>query len=218
MIESKTLGAAAGTQYQGVNDKSESISLPSLSNGLIVGKFKRGRMDKAFTVNANNYRALLGHDPLNPSYLAVEDVFARGVSEVSIRRVGNSAGKSQPSEGSKTDFATLPINNSVTINNSDGGYNNQESYFSIEVNGVMYNADKSQDVLALDAPDLYTQVSIYRSSDGTINFFSVGSSQTDLEVRLSPSDTQKQYSTQYLEGIGAIEADGTFVFKLGAAT
>ena len=94
MIESKTLGAAAGTQYQGVNDKSESISLPSLSNGVIVGKFKRGRMDKSFTVNANNYRALLGYDPLNPSYLAVEDVFTRGVSEISVRRVGNSAGKS----------------------------------------------------------------------------------------------------------------------------
>lgn len=88
MIESKTLGAAAGIQYQGVIDKSEGTDLPSLANGVMAGHFKRGRMDKPFKVTAKNYKALLGHDPSNPSYLAVEDAFKRGVSEVSILRVG----------------------------------------------------------------------------------------------------------------------------------
>ena len=78
----------------------------------------------------------------------------------------------------------------------------------------MYNADKSQDVTALDAPDLYAHIEMYRSSDRSINFFSVSSTNDILEVRLSPSDAQKQYSNQFLDGIGAIEADGTFVFKL----
>lgn len=90
MIESKTLGSAAGIQYQGVIDKSEGTDLPSLANGVVVGKFKRGRMDKPFTVTAVNYQALLGHEPSNPSYLAVEDAFKRGVSQLKVRRVGSS--------------------------------------------------------------------------------------------------------------------------------
>ena len=88
MIESKTLGSAAGIQYQGVIDKTETNSLPSLSNGVITGRFKRGRMDKPFKVTASNYQALLGRDPSNPNYLAVEDAFKRGISEVSILRTG----------------------------------------------------------------------------------------------------------------------------------
>lgn len=88
MIESNILGAAVGVQNQGVIDKSEGTALPSTVNGVIAGKFKRGRMDKAFVVTRDNYKAILGHDPSNPSYQAVEDVFNRGVSQVSIRRVG----------------------------------------------------------------------------------------------------------------------------------
>ena len=91
MIESKTLGSAAGIQYQGVIDKTETNSLPSLSNGVITGRFKRGRMDKPFKVTTSNYQALLGRDPMNPSYLAVEDAFKRGISEVSILRTGSSS-------------------------------------------------------------------------------------------------------------------------------
>ncbi|MDO5769036.1 MAG: hypothetical protein Q4P13_05985 [Psychrobacter sp.] len=95
MIESKTLGAAVGVQRQDVIDRSESISLPSLSNGVIVGRFKRGRLDQPFKVTLNNYKALLGYDPSNPSYLAVEDALRQGVSEVWVRRVGSSSvGKS----------------------------------------------------------------------------------------------------------------------------
>jgi len=88
MIESKTLGSAAGIQRQDVIDKSETTSLPALANGVLVGRFKRGRMDKTFVVTASNYKALLGHDPSNPSYLAVEDTFKRGVSQIEVRRVG----------------------------------------------------------------------------------------------------------------------------------
>lgn len=88
MIESNILGAAVGIQNQGVIDKTEGTSLPSTDNAVISGNFKRGRMDKPFKVTANSYKALLGHDPSNPSYLAVEDAFKRGISEVSILRTG----------------------------------------------------------------------------------------------------------------------------------
>jgi|GEM_PF-6178685 len=106
MIESNILGAAVGIQNQGVIDKTEGTSLPAASNAVIAGKFKRGRMDKAFTVTRDNYKALLGHEPSNPSYQAVEDCFNRGVSQVGIRRVGT-PGKSQPSDGGSN---TLEMN------------------------------------------------------------------------------------------------------------
>ncbi len=89
MIETKILDAAVGIQRQDVIDKSETTPLPSLANGVIAGHFKRGRMDKPFKVTASNYKALLGYDPSNPSYLAVEDAFKRGISEVSILRTGS---------------------------------------------------------------------------------------------------------------------------------
>ena len=88
MIESKTLGSAAGIQRQDVIDNSESVSLPSLNNGVITGRFKRGRMDKPFIVTPDNYKALLGYDPSNKSYLAIEDTFKRGVTGISVLRVG----------------------------------------------------------------------------------------------------------------------------------
>lgn len=92
MIETKILSDAVGIQRQDVIDKSETTVLPSLNNGVITGHFKRGRMDKPFKVTASNYKALLGHDPSNPSYLAVEDAFKNGVNEVSVLRVGQTGG------------------------------------------------------------------------------------------------------------------------------
>ena len=93
MIETKILGDAVGVQRGDVIDKSETTVLPSLNNGVITGYFKRGRMDKPFKVTASNYKALLGHDPSNPSYLAVEDAFKNGVSEISVLRIGDVQGK-----------------------------------------------------------------------------------------------------------------------------
>ena len=92
MIETKILGDAVGVQRGDVIDNSETTVLPSLANGVITGHFKRGRMDKPFKVTSSNYRSLLGYDPSNPSYLAVEDAFKRGISEISILRVGGMAG------------------------------------------------------------------------------------------------------------------------------
>ena len=88
MIESKILGSAVGIQRQDVIDNTETNVLPSLANGVFMGRYKRGRMDKPFKVTSENYRSLLGHDPSNPSYLAVEDAFKRGIREVSILRTG----------------------------------------------------------------------------------------------------------------------------------
>ena len=90
MIETNSLGSAAGIQRNPVIDRSEGTQLPRLGNGVIVGNFKRGRVGKVFTVNSSNYRAILGNEPSNPSYLAIEDAFMRGASKVEVLRVGDS--------------------------------------------------------------------------------------------------------------------------------
>lgn len=197
--------------YTAINTQTQRTGLPSQNHSIV---FITGDVGAPATptpiYDTASADAVSGADSNAGRMMAAALMISQGVRVETVGKSNNSGGGS----GTKTDFATLPTNDSVTINNADGGFNNQDAHFSIEVNGVMYNADKSQDVTALDAPDLYAQVSIYRSSDGTINFFCVSSSQNDLVVRLSPSDTQKQYSNQFIEGIGAIEADGTFVFIL----
>ena len=89
MIESKILGAAVGIQRQDVMNKSKKTPLPSLTNGVIIGRFKRGRMDKPFLVTADNYKAMLGCAPLDKSYVIVEDAFNRGIEQLYIRRIGS---------------------------------------------------------------------------------------------------------------------------------
>lgn len=96
MIDTKTLGAAAGIQRQDVIDRSADRVIPAWAKAVIVGRFKRGRMDKPFAVTANNYHALLGDDPFNPSYTVVDDAFIAGASEVMVMRVGDPLLASKP--------------------------------------------------------------------------------------------------------------------------
>ena len=89
MIQSKILGEAAGVQYQGVKDESEVNQTGGITTGYLVGYFKRGFTGKPFTVTKDNFQALLGYDPSNPDYLAVEDVFNRGVPSLQVLRIGS---------------------------------------------------------------------------------------------------------------------------------
>ena len=91
MIQSKILGEAAGIQYQGVKDESEVNQPSGLTVGCFVGRFKRGFIGKPFAVTATNFQALLGYDPSNPDYLAVEDAFSRGIPSLKVVRIGVSA-------------------------------------------------------------------------------------------------------------------------------
>lgn len=90
MIETKIISTAVGVQQGDVNDKTESTQVPSTQNGLIIGRFKRGRTDKPFKVNNLSYPGMLGRDINNPDYLTVEDAFNKGVSELWICRIGKS--------------------------------------------------------------------------------------------------------------------------------
>jgi|26BtaG_2_1085354.scaffolds.fasta_scaffold12799_3 hypothetical protein len=90
MLDSKTLSLAVGVQRQSNINATQDNSVSAISTSVVVGRFKRGRMDKAFRVNSGNFQALLGSDAGNPSYDAVEDVLALGVAEVWVVRIGDS--------------------------------------------------------------------------------------------------------------------------------
>lgn len=223
MIETKILGDAVGIQRQDVIDKSETTVLPSLNNGVIAGHFKRGRMDKPFKVTSANYRSLLGHDPSNASYLAVEDCFKQGVSEISVLRVGQVGGAGGGGGGGgATDWGLLPRVSSVSIFNKDGYMNGSYLYFSIEINGVLYNAEKldlsNYDNLSVELRDL---VSFSLDSGGTM-YVSANVDNTELKVRLSPSEEQKVYSKDFYTSPwdenptpqGLVLPNGDFLFRL----
>lgn len=93
MLNSKTLGRAVGISQDEVSGNT-GPNVPSINpNGVIVGRFNRGRTDKPFKVNSINYKALLGEDRTNPSYTIVEDAFIAGAIELWILRIGSPVAK-----------------------------------------------------------------------------------------------------------------------------
>ena len=134
MIETKILGDAVGVQRGDVIDNSETTVLPSLNNGVITGHFKRGRMDKPFKVTASNYKALLGYDPSNPSYLAVEDAFKNGVNELSILRVGGTGVACIASYALVSDSLDSEFGEWITVSRNGGEFE------SFDLNGEDYKS------------------------------------------------------------------------------
>ena len=86
MTVTKILGAQAGIQYQGVQDKSEADPRDHLINALFTGEFKNGPLSKPFKVTAANIRKTLGFDPDNLQYQAIEDCLKQGVPFVWVMR------------------------------------------------------------------------------------------------------------------------------------
>ena len=88
------LGNEVGVQYQGTRDASSLMGAAQVS-GLIVGQFKRGRLDQPMTITLENVKGTLGEDLDNPDYLAVLDALASGVPSVQVMRV-NGGGEIKP--------------------------------------------------------------------------------------------------------------------------
>lgn len=87
----KALHHQAGVQNQGVQIKPDDETIEPMANVVFVGMFKRGRVDCPFKVTENNFRALLGYDPRNQVYQAIEDAFKTGLSHVWVQRVTNNS-------------------------------------------------------------------------------------------------------------------------------
>lgn len=87
MLVTKVLEDAVGIQWQGLVDKSTSSQA---NNGigvpLIVGHFKRGRIDKPMQITQGNIRAMLGYDFKNQDYKAVQHYLSSGLPYVNVLR------------------------------------------------------------------------------------------------------------------------------------
>ena len=84
--ETEILANESGIQYQGVNDAS-SVTGDYPIQGLMTGIFKRGRFDRPMTIHKGNIKAMLGFEPKNPYYLAVQDALDSGVPSVQVLRL-----------------------------------------------------------------------------------------------------------------------------------
>ncbi len=91
------LDQESGIQYQGVKDKSGSTGVFPVI-GLITGSFRRGRFDKPMTITNSNIRAMLGYDPTNPAYIAVQDALAQGVPSVQVIRIASGVDYEEPTQ------------------------------------------------------------------------------------------------------------------------
>nr|WP_314367196.1 hypothetical protein [uncultured Acinetobacter sp.] len=76
----------SGIQYDRPNDKTGSTGIAPINN-VIVGKFKRGRTDQLLNITKQNIRAVLGFDPTNLSYVAVQDALDTNIPSVKVLRV-----------------------------------------------------------------------------------------------------------------------------------
>lgn len=213
MIQSKILGEAVGIQYQGVKDESEINQTGGLTTGYFVGRFKRGFMSKPFTVTATNFQALLGYDPSNPDYLAVEDVFNRGVPSLQVLRVGSPAGKvTAPGDGGTgggdTDNSQLPSNPYVVIRNRKL----DDSWNPLGFNGIAI-INGEQFTLG-DGYSTNNGVTYYSTSNGSV-YFEPSQSGVTYNVLLKFTEDEWQYNGEIIEGNGIVNAvNRTIQFKL----
>lgn len=88
MNTTKILGEAVGIQSQGVVDRTETQTKVGLTSAIIIGQFKRGRVDRPMTIHNGNIRGQLGYEPNNPYYMAVQDCLDTGVPSIQVLRVG----------------------------------------------------------------------------------------------------------------------------------
>lgn len=83
------LGEASAIQWQGIIDQTEATLYTGLANGLVIGQFRRGRSDKPMLINSSNIKKLLGYDPTNPSYIAVQGILDQQVAEIQVLNLGS---------------------------------------------------------------------------------------------------------------------------------
>lgn len=82
------LGQSVAVQFNGIEDHSGVTPIVGNSIGLIVGSFRRGRIDKPMYITNSNIRSELGHEPNNRYYQAVQNALDN-FSFVWVMRIEN---------------------------------------------------------------------------------------------------------------------------------
>lgn len=82
----KKIDEAVGIQWQGIGEEQAGNSYAT-GDVLIIGNFRRGRIDKPMKITQQNIRAELGYDFNNIDYQVVQAVLDMGVKAVNVMRV-----------------------------------------------------------------------------------------------------------------------------------
>ncbi|MBJ9425161.1 hypothetical protein [Acinetobacter seifertii] len=85
-IYSANIENEPGVQYRGITTDEDIIDKAPINN-VLIGKFKRGRLDKPMIITHANVRGMLGHEPWNPDYIAVLDALDTGIEKLSVLRI-----------------------------------------------------------------------------------------------------------------------------------
>lgn len=110
----------------------------------------------------------------------------------------------------------------VRIVNREGNFNNTYMYFSVEVNGVLYNAEKLDLGNYNNVPEELSDLISFYSDSGGVMYVGANVDNTELKVRLSPSEDQKVYSKDFYTSPydddqtpqGEVLPNGDFLFRL----
>lgn len=124
MNTTKILGEAVGIQRQDIIDRTEEQTAEGLTGAVIIGRFKRGRVDAPMEIHQGNIRGQLGYDPKNPDYIAVQDCLDTDVPSVHVLRV----------KGQDREINCAGAKSWVRFNSLDNGYD-------IKLNGKLYITD-----------------------------------------------------------------------------
>lgn len=156
MTVSKVLREQAGIQYDKVTDKSEADPRDSLVNALFTGEFKRGRFDTPFKVTLENIRAVLGYEPENMIYVAIEDALKAGAPFIWVMRIeGNLMCTSVPHHWNGWYFEFN--DESVFDGWDDPDFKKFASSISVKVNGKELSSD-SFDLHLGESSDLFLEL------------------------------------------------------------
>lgn len=191
MFTTKVLEDAVGIQWQGLTDKTVTVS-DGVGNPLIVGEFKRGRTDKVMTVHAGNIRSVLGYEPENPDYMAVEDMLDEGVPVVNVLRLAVAKGTSSSiSCAGATPYVIMSIAQLFERDRYDYAMG---LTFNIKINDKEYNNIPVMDIVggsglgdtAFSREELKPQnIVLFPDSSGNLYVFKGGNETVKVSVTIN---------------------------------
>lgn len=158
MNTTKILGEAVGIQRQDIIDRTQEQTADGLTGAVILGRFKRGRVDAPMEIHQGNIRGQLGYDPKNPDYIAVQDCLDIGVPSVQVVRMKGGTGG-----GTLPIFPVIPEENISDSINYTGWFGltwMSDIQWDLEIDGVLY---KQLTPLKNDNP-----TGAYNTMDGSI--------------------------------------------------
>lgn len=190
------LGNEPGIQYSGVTDKTGSTGSAPINN-IFVGKFKRGRLDRPMTITKANIRGMLGYDPKNLDYVAVQDALDTNIPSIQVLRVAI------PSCNCQSDFYKLTNSYNLYFPTQYGSviYTlslNNQVFQGITASTSSYSIMDGLNSIFAEAHNIYEIVSYSLSSEENGTIYLQNTTNDCLKINLTASLVLQSNSTNSL--------------------